>query len=103
MSVNEFGEIGCFLQYSEFENKQGKIEGIIYEWRIRGVATAKQDDATWGWKAGDKVYKTSQGYVTAPDELVFMPKERERSLKPCIMRALKYAQGKWPGVRMETH
>lgn len=103
MPVCEFGEIGCLLQYSEFENKQGAMQGIIYEWRIRRIAVAKTDNNIKGWKAGDGVYLTSRGYMTAPDELVFMPADRERSLRPCILRALKYAKAKWPGIPMETH
>ena len=96
MPVSEYGEIGCLIQHDPEGN-------MVIEWRIRKIETATHDSPLYGWKKGDTVYLTSLGWMTAPDEAVFMPKERERSLKPCTLRAIDYAKNKYPNVRIETH
>jgi len=102
MSVSEFGEIGCCIQYTEYEGTDGQKHGLAIEWRIRKTAIASAD-SPGEWKAGDKIYWTSCGWVHVPDEAVFMPLPRERSLRPCLIRAVKYAQTKYPSCRVETH
>ena len=96
MPVSEYGEIGCCIE----EDKEG---GMLIDWRIRKVEVASSDNESYGWKKGDKIYYTSRGWVHVPDEQVFMPSARERSLRQCILRSIDYAKKKWPGLRMETH
>lgn len=66
--------------------------------------TSNSDNALYSFKKGDHIYHTSMGWqVGAKDNSdYFIPTPRERSLKPCIIRALNYAEKKWPDWRNET-
>jgi len=101
--VSEFGEIGCVIEHTKYDGTDGKQHGLVIVWRVRKVGVAKADSEIEGWKAGDRIYWTSRGWIHVPDEAVFMPMPRERSLRPCSIRALKYAQTKYPGCKVETH
>ena len=98
MPVSEFGEIGVLVKPDE-PNK------LVIHWRVRktGIATGKNE--LYDWKQGDLVYKTSLGWQAGVKDRsdYFEPTPRERTLSPCINRALDYAVKKWPGWRQETH
>ncbi|GAH03186.1 unnamed protein product, partial [marine sediment metagenome] len=72
---------------------------------VKRKAIANEFNTAWGWQKGDPIYSTSMGWqagaINGSD--YFEPTKRERSLKPCILRALEYAQSKYPGWRNETH
>jgi hypothetical protein len=108
MPVSEFGEIGCALEHTTYVDAyDNQTKELVIEWRIRKTAVATKDnpygEGASMWKRGDKVYFTSAGWRHFPDNLVFMPGPRERSLKPCVNRATDYARKQWPMSRIETH
>jgi len=94
MPVSEFGEIGVLVKSDE-PNK------MVVHWRVTRKAVAKEDNEFYGWKEGDPMYNTSMGWQSGVN--YFEPTQRERSLRPCINRALDYTMKKWPGWRNETH
>lgn len=98
MPVTEYGEIGVLIQPDEPNN-------MVIHWRVRRRGIAKEDNELYSWLIGDRVYKTSMGWTKGAHDGTdyFEPTERERSLRPCILRALEYAQRTWPGWRNETH
>lgn len=98
MPVSEFGEIGVLVKPDE-PNK------LVIHWRVTGKGIAKKDNEFYGWKKGDPVYSTSMGRVAGSQDGsdYFEPSEREKSLRPCVLRALDYAENKWVGWRNETH
>ncbi len=98
MPVSEFGEIGVLVVPDEANN-------LVIHWRATGKNIAKDDNEFYNWKRGDSVYKTSMGWTAGVKDgsNYFEPTPKERSLQPCIKRALDYAIKKWPGWRNETH
>lgn len=96
MPVSEYGEIGVLV-------KDDPDSDIVIHWMVKTVLTNPTDNI-YG-KKGDTIYKTSLGWIIGlPDKSdYFTPTERERSLKPCISRALNYGMAKWPRKRNETH
>ena len=90
MSVSEYGEIGVLV-------KDDPDSDIVIHWMVRKVVVNPSDNI-WGMK-GDNIYKTSMGWIVGlPDKTdYFAPTERERSLRPCILRAIKYAEEHYPG------
>lgn len=96
MPVSEYGEIGVLV-------KDDPDSDMVIHWRVRKVAINTSDNI-WG-KKGDNIYYTSLGWVVGlPDKSdYFAPTERERSLRPCILRAIKYSNEHYPGKRGGTH
>lgn len=98
MPVSQHGEIGVLV-------KPDEPNRLVIHWRVTKKGKANRDMESWGFIKGGLVYYTSMGWVAGlPDGSdYFESTKRERSLKPCIDRALDYAQKKWPGWRNETH
>ena len=81
MTVSENGEIGRLVKFYPSSNE-------VILWAVT--------------KATGNVYMTSLGNQVAPAEAYFCPTSRERSLKPCILRALAYVKQKWPNAKSCT-
>ena len=98
MPVSEFGEIGVLV-------KPDKSNRLVIHWRVKRRRTAVDDNEFYGWKSGDPIYNTSMEWLAGARDGsdYFEPTQRERSLRPCILRALEYAQRIYPGWRNETH
>jgi len=96
MPVSEYGEIGVLVKYYPDGNE-------VVHWRVRKVSMITQDN--YLGKADDPTYLTSMGWIVGSRDKsdYFAPTARERSLRPCIMRADKYAMEKYPGMRGGTH
>jgi len=98
MPVSDFGEIGVLV-------KPDAPNNLVIHWHVTRKTVALVDNRLYGWENGDPIYHTSMGWQAGAKDNsdYFGPTERERSLKPCINRALDYAIKKWPGWRNETH
>lgn len=96
MPVSEYGEIGVLVKH------YGVSDGVIH-WRVRNTRVNTLNNNIG--KKGDPLYFTSMGWIVGlPDRSdYFAPTERERSLRPCILRAIKYAEIKFPGKKGGTH
>lgn len=86
MPVSEYGEIGRLVKFYPDRD-------YVIIWAVRGV---KDVD-------GKPAYLTSMGWIRGLPEAYFSPTARERSLRPCIQRAIKYIEGKYPGKSASTH
>lgn len=86
MNVDEHGEIGRLVQPSS--SLDMVILWAVYEVRPTGDGIA---------------YRTSGGWIMGRPEQYFSCSPRERSLRPCILRAMKYAEEMYPGKEMQTH
>ena len=97
MSVNEYGETAALIKPSEDNS-------IVIMWMVRGNPRINPIDNIYG-KKGDRMYKTSCDWIVGLSDKsdYFEPAPRERSLRPCILRAMKYVEEKFPGKRVETH
>ncbi len=82
MPVNEYGEIGRLVKYYP------KSDQVVM-WAVQRII-------------GNQ-YLTSMGWIEGLLEEYFTPVGRERSLRPCILRAIKYVKRKYPGKGCGTH
>ena len=82
MPVSEYGEIGRLVHYYP-------ESGDLVLWAVSEVE-------------GNR-YWTSCGWVRGKPEEYFAPIGKERSLRPCILRASKYIEAKYPGKSYGTH
>lgn len=86
MPVSECGEIGRLVQLHPAGD-------MVVLWAVYEVKEAE----------GRPAYRTSRGWVRGNSEAYFSPRPRERSLRPCILRAVEYAQKNWPSLPAQTH
>ena len=91
-------EIGILVKPDE-ENK------LVIHWRVTQKRILTEDNKFYGFKAGDKAYRTSMGFIKGEADAsdYFEPTPRERSINPAANRALDYSLKKWPGWRNQTH
>ena len=83
--IVEYGEIGRLVKKIESEG----AEDMVVLWAVVEVR--------------GNLYCTSKGWIEGKPEEFFAPRPKERSLRPAIIRALNYAEEKYPGLRSGTH
>lgn len=83
MPITEHGEIGRLVQYKP------ELEMVVL-WAVYEVHGLN--------------FRTSRGWIKETNlDAYFAPRPWERSLRPCIQRAIDYAKKNWPGVPAQTH
>jgi hypothetical protein len=98
MPVIEYGEMGVLV-------KPYPDDKMVIHWRVTKKAIAAADIPLEMIKKDDPIYYTSMGWIGGKVDKsdYFEPTERERSLRPCILRAYDYALKNWSQWRNETH
>jgi len=98
MPISEFGETGRLVRLTEDGT-------MVVLWAVYGVENKLANQAGEVIATDGPFYKTSRGWMRGKkDESVyFAPKPRERSLKPCCLRAVEYARKNWPNLPAQTH
>lgn len=86
MAVSEYGEVGRLVQLHPAGD-------MVVLWTVYEVKEIE----------GRLAYRTSRGWVRGNSEAYFPSRSRERSLKPCILRAIGYAKKSWPNLPTQTH
>lgn len=97
MPVSEYGEIGRLVKFYPDSND-------LVCWAVKAVR--KDIDELFGLPTdGAPCYFTSMGWMVGEKDGsdYFAPTDKERSLRPCILRATKHAETKYPGISMTTH
>lgn len=98
MPVSECGEIGRLVQLP-------KDSTMVILWAVHQVTRKLINTMGKVIDTGGPFYRTSRGWIKGKEDGsdYFAPTPRERSLKPCILRAIKYAQENWPDLPAQTH
>lgn len=98
MTVSEYGEIGRLVQLP----KDGTM---VILWAVHEVKDELVNRAGEVIATDGSFYRTSRGWIRGKKDRsdYFAPTPRERSLRPCILRAIKYAQENWPNLPAQTH
>lgn len=96
--VTEYGEIGRLVQLPSPGT-------LVVLWAVHEVRHKLVNAVGEIINADGPFYRTSRGWIRGKKDGsdYFAPRPRERSLRPCILRAVKYAQENWPDLPAQTH
>ncbi len=98
MPVTEYGEIGRLVQLP-------KDSTMVILWAVHGTRDKLLNQAGVVIATDGPFYRTSRGWIRGKKDRsdYFGPRPRERSLRPCCLRAIEYARKNWPDLPAQTH